>query len=165
MLQTQCGVRAAYDPNAVTAAGPPPLMACTAVWDTGATGTVVTQAVVDRCGLKSYKYTKCKGVYGAIEDRETYMVDLGLPNGILISGVPVVWGGMHNTEVLIGMDIITMGDFAVTHEHGHTVFSFRTPSIHTIDYVKQWHAQHPQAGTGAPGGGLVNPAHRKKGKR
>jgi len=42
-----------------------------------------------------------------------------------------------NVDVLIGMDIIGLGDFAVTNKDGKTVFSYRMPSMECIDFVKQ----------------------------
>jgi hypothetical protein len=41
-----------------------------------------------------------------------------------------------DADVLIGMDIIGEGDFAVTHQDGKTTFSFRVPSLKTIDFRK-----------------------------
>ena len=37
--------------------------------------------------------------------------------------------------MLIGMDIISKGDFAITHPGGHTKFSFRVPSQADIDFA------------------------------
>lgn len=39
--------------------------------------------------------------------------------------------------MLIGMDIINLGDFALTHKNSGTVFSFQIPSTHEYDFVKQ----------------------------
>lgn len=39
--------------------------------------------------------------------------------------------------MLIGMDIINLGDFALTHKNGGTVFSFQIPSTHEYDFVRQ----------------------------
>lgn len=39
-----------------------------------------------------------------------------------------------DTGVLIGMDLITLGDFAVTNKNGQTCFSFRYPSSEWIDF-------------------------------
>ncbi len=39
-------------------------------------------------------------------------------------------------DILIGMDIITLGDFAITNYNNKTVFSFRFPSSEVIDFVK-----------------------------
>lgn len=36
------------------------------------------------------------------------------------------------------MDIIRHGDFAITNINNCTTFSFRTPSIKEIDYVKEY---------------------------
>ena len=37
--------------------------------------------------------------------------------------------------VLIGMDVITQGDFAVSCKDGRTQFTFRMPSIEHADYA------------------------------
>ena len=63
--------------------------------------------------------------------------------------VPV--GEPSNCDVLIGMDVITSGDFAVSNHNGKTVFSFRVPSVETTDYVKKAQfirAKGPQHGKG-----------------
>jgi hypothetical protein len=39
-------------------------------------------------------------------------------------------------EMLIGMDVIGLGDFAVTNHRGVTVCTFRVPSIERMDFVK-----------------------------
>jgi hypothetical protein len=67
----------------------------------------------------------------------TYLVDIGLPNGILIPDVRVTEAAnLGNYDLLIGMDIITLGDFAITNGLGNTWFSFRIPPDGIqIDYV------------------------------
>lgn len=66
-----------------------------------------------------------------------YKVNIFLPNGIGVQAVTVMEGVLNGCEVLIGMDIITVGDFVVTNRNGKTVFSFQTPSTHEYDFVKQ----------------------------
>ena len=39
--------------------------------------------------------------------------------------------------MLIGMDVLTCGDFALTHQGGKTVASFRVPSLVTYDFIRQ----------------------------
>ena len=46
-------------------------------------------------------------------------------------------GAFVEFDVLIGMDIITQGDFAVTNRCGRTKFSFRFPSQADIDFVSE----------------------------
>jgi len=45
-------------------------------------------------------------------------------------------GDLAGAEMLVGMDIINKGDFAVTNKDGQTVFSFRIPSLECIDFNK-----------------------------
>ena len=55
-----------------------------------------------------------------------------------IQNVMVTAGKLGNdTDFLIGMDIITLGDFSVTNFEGKTTFSFRYPSCETINYAMQ----------------------------
>ena len=39
--------------------------------------------------------------------------------------------------MLVGMDIIGRGDFAVTNHNGRTIFTYRCPSVGSIDFVNQ----------------------------
>jgi len=107
-----------------------------AIWDTGATGTVITQKVVDECVLSPIGVVKVNTAFS--ENRTNlYLVNVWLPNGIIISDVKATLGKLKgNVEVLIGMNIIGQGDFAVTNKGGKTVFSFRFPSVECIDFVK-----------------------------
>lgn len=75
---------------------------------------------------------------GGITEQEVYMINLMLPNGIGFTNIQVTKAeALPGAQVLIGMDIITMGDFAITNKDGNTVFSFRYPSLATIDYIKE----------------------------
>ena len=53
--------------------------------------------------------------------------------GVIASEVDALTSGC---DALIGMDIITLGDFSITNHKGVTCMSFRLPSSHEIDYVK-----------------------------
>jgi predicted aspartyl protease len=163
VLITDAWVCSAFDPASTPAANRPPMMPFKGLWDTGATGCVVTQNVVNACGLKAYTMRKMKGAYGAVTDREAYLVNLRLLNGVEIPNTTVTHGDLQGFDILLGMDIITLGDFAITNEGGNTLFSFRIPSCHTIDYVKQAN-QLVAARTPAQGGSPVNPAMRNRGR-
>lgn len=106
-----------------------------AIWDTGASATVITQKVVDDLGLKPTGMSHVNTANGPTV-QNTYIVDVGLPNqvkakDVTVTGAKALSGGC---EVLIGMDIISLGDFSVTHGDGKTMMSFRIPSMHHIDY-------------------------------
>ena len=114
-----------------------------AIWDTGATASVITDGVAKSCGLKPIGKTIIAGV-GSTSETDVYMIDLGLPNRLLIQGLKVCRADIAGaSDVLIGMDVITNGDFSVTNFKGNTVFSFRHPSSEVIDFV-----QSPRAKVG-----------------
>lgn len=107
-----------------------------AIWDTGATASVISQKVVDDCCLKPIGMTIVHGVHGP-DQAEQYLVSIGLPNGVRFTNVTATKGKLGDAHVLIGMDIIRVGDFVITNKDGKTVMSFRTPSQECIDFVKQ----------------------------
>lgn len=109
----------------------------TAIWDTGATNTVITKNVVDKLKLKPIGRTQVKTASGT-HDCNVYLVDVMLPNRIGIRPVRVTEGILADMDVLIGMDIIGIGDFAVSSDPktNSTVVSFRIPNSGAIDFVK-----------------------------
>ena len=107
-----------------------------AIWDTGATATVITERVVRECGLIETGKTWIVGVNGEREKAPTYLVDVWLPHGVRVRSVTVAQMKLTGDEdILIGMDIIALGDFAVSSYQGITSFSFRTPSRQRIDFL------------------------------
>lgn len=114
----------------------PQVRPCIAVWDTGANGTVITKQVADELGLKAIGITEVYHAQGKGLTNE-YLVNVALLNGVIIPGVRVTEGVLAGCDVLIGMDIIGMGDFAVTHTNsqGGTTMSFCIPSVEEIDFV------------------------------
>ena len=57
-----------------------------------------------------------------------------LPNRMKIQGVRVSLGAMEVADMLIGMDVISMGDFNLIND-GKTSFSIRTPSEGDAPFV------------------------------
>ena len=106
-----------------------------AVWDTGAYGTSITPALADELGLVQSSETTIIGVTGSCLSR-VFLISLFLPNGVIIPELEVSeCPGDIGCDVLIGMDVITLGDFAVSHKGGKTVFSYRVPSLERIDFT------------------------------
>lgn len=128
-----------------------------AIWDTGATGSVITQSVVDACSLVATGLTKVHHADGE-SIQETYLVNIALPNGVAYSGVRVTKARLSvAADILIGMDIIGTGDFAVTNFNGTTKFSFRVPSLGHLDFVAD--QQRPKLQHGG------KPKRKKRSKR
>jgi hypothetical protein len=64
------------------------------------------------------------------------MVNMKLQHGVHFPNLEVTLGTLwKGTDALIGMDVITQGDFAITNLNGKTVMSFRVPSIAMIDFL------------------------------
>ena len=141
VLTNKCHVSQAFDPSDQTTAAAPTPVEFEAIWDTGATGSVITQPVVDACNLQPITMVRVHGVHG--EDMaEVYLVNIYLPNHVAFMNMHVTKGKLPgNACLLIGMDIINQGDFAVTNLGGLTKFSFRFPSQTHIDFVAEHNRQ------------------------
>lgn len=135
VLVSEVHISPAFDPS-----NPPnnsDLKKYFAIWDTGATSSVITQKVVSECGLKPTGVAQVHTVGGTTLTSK-YLVGIWLPNNVRVPQVNVTEGMIAgDAEILIGMDIINNGDFAVTNKDGKTNFSFRIPSIECIDFVRQ----------------------------
>ena len=85
-----------------------------AVWDTGATNTVVNSRIIKSLGLKPTGYCEVSTAHSKDhKEAYTYYVDIGLPDlKYGHSVIEVVEEDMRD-GVLIGMDIIGLGDFAI----------------------------------------------------
>jgi len=68
---------------------------------------------------------------------DTYMINLVLPNRMEIPNLFVIEGNMGAVDILLGMDVITLGDFCITQPNGATMFSYQTPSTHKTDYKQE----------------------------
>ena len=108
-----------------------------AFWDTGATGSMITRRVVEDLSLQVEGYSKIYHVGGAAENIPLYYVNLVLLTNVHFVGVSVLLGELLGTDVLIGMDIINRGDFAVSNRNGATTFSFRIPSVEKFDFATE----------------------------
>jgi hypothetical protein len=115
----------------------------TAIWDTGATNSVITKKVVEDLNLKPINVVKTNHA-GGTSMANVYLVNIALPNGVMAGQIKVTEAQLTENEdiaeseqnrVLIGMDIIGGGDFAVTNFENKTTMSFRIPSAKMIDFI------------------------------
>lgn len=121
-----------------------------AIWDTGATGTAITQKVIQECGLKPVGMTQVHTAGGAI-NCNTYLVNVYLPNRVVMPDVKVTEVELvGDSDVLVGMDIINFGDFAVSNKDGKTAFTFRVPSIKKLDFVEEIEKARKKGKSGKP---------------
>lgn len=129
-------------PESISIKKKQPISDIKALWDTGATGSVISKKIVESLLLKPTGMTQSSGVHG-VKTVNTYEVDIFLPNNVVIPEVTVIEStNLKNFDVLIGMNIITLGDFAISNRDGKTVFSFRMPSMEEIDFVPEAQAHN-----------------------
>ena len=113
----------------------PPWRQYSALWDTGATSSMVTKRVVDDLGLQPELYDRVLHVAGVEEMVPLFHINLVVLDGLHFPGVSVLQGMLFDCDVLIGMDIINRGDFAISNRNGATTFSFRIPSVEDFDFA------------------------------
>jgi len=136
-VHTDVLVMDAFDPQNPPAKKPSAHKA-KALWDTGATASVITTATAKALGLTPTG-TAMVGHAGGSSLMNTYVVHIHLPNGVRVHGVQVTEspGIANGAGAIIGMDIIGIGDFSITNASGTTTMSYRLPSIKHIDYVAE----------------------------
>jgi len=134
VLGSDVGVSEAYDPASGGTA--PTATTFKAVWDTGASGSVITDKVIQTLNLQAIDKQETHTANGK-RLAQVFLVNMYLPNKVVFQGIRVTDGDIYGTDVLIGMDIIGSGDFAVTHSDGKTCMSFQIPSTQRIDFVKE----------------------------
>lgn len=106
-----------------------------AIWDTGATHSVITESVLNQLSLFAIDNTTVSGV-NSRKIVPVTLVHIGLPNKILIPNHRVSVCDISGGDMLIGMDIISCGDFSICTGDNKTLFSFAIPPFETkIDLV------------------------------
>lgn len=137
-ITTKVGVSLPFDPQSPP--NPlPPRVERTALWDTGATHSVIGPDVAADLALKPVGSTKVSHASGTTIS-PTYLVNLYLPNRVGILGVVATELPENHIgpfRVIVGMDVIGLGDFALSNAGGKTTMSFRTPSCAAVDYVTE----------------------------
>lgn len=117
-----------------------------ALWDTGATCSGITERAAKALQLTSYGMTEVSTAAGVAQDIPMYHIDFELTDNADLEAddkvhfydIPVIeLPNSSSFDFLVGMDIITHGDFSITNANGCTVVSYRLPpdAFH-IDYMK-----------------------------
>lgn len=96
---------------------------------------MITEQVARDCNL----VPTGKTIIGAFNGKhlaDTYVVTIMLCGVVCFTSVTVTNGDFPGADVLIGMDIIGQGDFAITNRDEKTSFMFRFPSVGSIDFTE-----------------------------
>jgi hypothetical protein len=107
----------------------------TALWDTGATGSAITPDLAKTMGLIPINRVKVTGVNNtSIVD--VAKVSIGLPNMVMVKDINVMICSLNQGfDLIIGMDIILLGDFSISNGGDKTLFSFALPPFENKTYL------------------------------
>lgn len=97
------------------------------IWDTGATNSVISERVFNTLQLNKIDTIPVSGVNSINHIAIVTVVNLLLPNGLRIPDIRLTVDKIAGTDVLIGMDVISMGDLAISNINNETLFSFAIP--------------------------------------
>ena len=99
----------------------------TALWDTGATGSAITPAVAQKMNLIPINRVKVVGVNN-VSVVNVAKVSIGLPNMVMVDEINVMICNLNQGfDLIIGMDIILLGDFSISNGGDKTLFTFALP--------------------------------------
>lgn len=132
---TDCKVSEGYDACVTPNLSHPPFKSFKAIWDTGAMHSSVSATVVQALGILPFSYARVLHADGE-STQPLHTVNILLPNNMEVKSLLVTEAKMTDIDVLIGMDVIMLCDFALTSANGKTKFTFQIPSSLDIDFTK-----------------------------
>ncbi len=111
------------------------------VWDTGATSSAIHTKHVQALNLPTTTMCRVNTASGTVNATK-HLINMKLPNGNVLT-VQVTATDLVDTDMLIGMDIISQGDFAISNYNGKTIVNFRMPSFADINFVDMANSTSP----------------------
>jgi hypothetical protein len=100
-----------------------------ALWDTGASHSLITPELSKKLGLVPVDTAHVTGV-NSTGTASIALITIELPNGITLSQKRVaVCTLTKDIDVLIGLDILLMGDLSICNADNNALFSFVMPSL------------------------------------
>ena len=112
----------------VAVGGEGSMMAVNALWDTGSTESLISKKIVKM--IEPILKNKSKYVTrDVVIECETYAVSLSLSDEITFRDVLMKKADLSdkNVDIIIGMDIISRGDFEIRNYNNLVEFAFRIP--------------------------------------
>jgi hypothetical protein len=102
---------------------------CVGIFDTGATGSMISENVAKELSLIPCGNITVSGVHGT-ENANLYKLDIIFGGKYILPDHTVSGAGNDaGFDLLIGMDIIAMGNLTIFRENGKTFFTFYLPDI------------------------------------
>jgi hypothetical protein len=107
-----------------------------ALWDTGASHSSIFKSLAENIGLSPIDQAQIQHA-GGISLCNIYLANIYVTDKYYLElELTETIGASSDFELIIGMDVISQGDFAFTNKEDHSLFSFRLPSQTYIDFNK-----------------------------
>jgi len=100
-----------------------------AVWDTGADHSVLSPKIVKELELCAIDTKWVHGVNNSNCFSDVVLATIKLSDNLVLANRRFSVNDIPGTDVLIGMDIIMMGNFVINNSDGKTLFSFVIPPV------------------------------------
>jgi hypothetical protein len=109
-----------------------------ALWDTGASMSAITPEIQNKLKVKPVDIKTITGIHSTQEVNVVF-ITLELPNSVIKKNIKVaVCNITSNVGMILGMDIISLGDFALSNGNNQTLISFAAPPFQEkIDFLKR----------------------------
>jgi len=109
-----------------------------ALWDTGASLSAITPELMNKLKVIPVDKKLVAGVH-TTQVVDIVLITVELPNSVIKKNIRVaVCNITSNADVIIGMDIISLGDLALSNGNSQTFLSFASPSYKDkIDFSKR----------------------------
>lgn len=106
-------------------------------WDCGSTRSSISQELVKKLNMQPCGKSSTTSITDSISTN-VYEIILVLHDTLEIPMIVDAVSNIHITgiDMLIGMEVISLGDFAISTYDNKTCFSFRCPSNGLIDFTK-----------------------------
>ena len=104
------------------------------LWDTGCNISVIDKKLAEKLNLQSVGDGFLDTITHDKVPSKKYKINLLLSDHIEFPDIEVIDGEPKSCDMLIGMDIISQGDLAVSNYKGKTTFIFRKPSLGKFNY-------------------------------
>ncbi len=106
---------------------------CLAIWDSGATSSIITRNIIDNLKLQPVGVCQVAGIHGT-EYEYTYYINLTVPGDMTFKTLEVSEGDLEDVDFLVGMDVISQGDFCISNGNNETIVAFRSPPGEPIKF-------------------------------
>ena len=117
------------------------------LWDTGATASSIDKRVVLKLALRPVdRLDAVSHAYGVEKDVNVFAVNFSLGPDQAGINIRVAEARLDHCDMLVGMDVISSGDFVVTRHMGQARMTFRAPSMGNFDFVEEFDKQVKRTG-------------------